>query len=267
FDFKTLELTMGVDYRFSDESILGVALSYIATDTDINSSSDYLDARGYGLTLYGMHYFSDQFYVDGMVNYGRNDYNQQRSVAYQLSNADVNQRFDSDYDGRQLFAEIGVGYQFTQGNLTFGPEARISYLDVQVNAFQESALDSHPGSAWAVAMDEQNLQSLVSSLGGRASYLFNQPWGTLEPQVELSWLHEFKDNNRLASGRFVEGAAVPDNIFQVFTDPVDKNYFRFSLGLLTRFNRGPSALIQYRTVLGYEHLDSHSIGAQLRWEF
>jgi outer membrane autotransporter protein len=267
FDFKTLELILGADYRFSDQSILGIALSYNATDTDMNSYGGSLDSRGYGLTLYGVHYLSDQLYVEGMVNYGRNDYDQQRNVAYQLSTVDVEQRFDSSYGGQQFFAEVGAGYQFTHGNLTFGPEVRLSYLDLQVDSFQERALNSNPGSAWAVAMDEQNLQSLVSSLGGRASYLLNQSWGTLEPQLELSWLHEFKDNNRWVSGRFVEGAVVPDNIFQIFMDPVDENYFRFSLGLLARFNRGPSALIQYRTLFDYENLETHSITTQLRWEF
>ena len=267
FDFKTLELTLGADYRFSDQSILGVALSYAATDTDMDNQSGSLDTRSYGLTLYGVHYLSDRFYVEGMVNYGRNDYDQQRNVAYQLQDADVKQHFDSSYSGQQFFAELGAGYQFTHGSLTFAPEARLSYLDVRVDPFQERALDSNPGSAWAVAVDEQNLQSLVSSLGGRVSYLLNQPWGTLEPQVELSWLHEFKNNNQWLIGRFVEGAAVPDNSFQIFTDPMDKNYFRFSLGFLARFKDGPSALIQYRTLLDYEHLETHSITTQLRWEF
>ena len=267
FDFKTLELILGADYRFSNQSILGVALSYNATDTDMDSNGGYLDSRGYGLTFYGVHYLSDQLYVEGMVNYGRNNYDQQRNVAYQLSNVDVQQRFDSSYGGQQFFADAGVGYQFTHGNLTLTPEARLSYLDVRVDPFQEHAFDSNPGSAWAVAVDEQNLQSLVSSLGGRASYLLNQSWGTLEPQIELSWLHEFKDNNQWLSGRFVEGAIVPDNIFQIFMDPMDKNYFRFSLGFLARFNQGPSALIQYRTVFNYENVETHSITTQLRWEF
>jgi len=267
FDFKTLELTLGTDYRFSDQSILGVALSYAATDTDMDNQSGSLDTRSYGLTLYGVHYLSDRFYVEGMVNYGRNDYDQQRNVAYQLPDADIKQHFDSNYSGRQFFVELGAGYQFTHGSLTFGPEARLSYLDVQVDPFQEHTFDSNPGSAWAVAVGEQNLQSLVSSFGGRASYLLNQPWGTLEPQVELSWLHEFKNNNQWLTGRFVEGAAVPDNSFQIFTDPMDKNYFRFSLGFLARFKDGPSALIQYRTLFDYEHLETHSITTQLRWEF
>jgi outer membrane autotransporter protein len=267
FDFRTIELTLGADYRFSDQFILGAALSYTAIDTDIDSSGGYLDTRGLGLTLYGVYYPADRFYIEGMVNYGRNDYDQRRNVAYELQGVDVKQGFDSSYEGRQVFADIGAGYQFTRGNLTFGPEAHLSYLDLDVDPFREQASNNNPGSGWAVAMDEQNLESLVFSLGGRASYLFDQSWGTLEPQVEFSWLHEFRDNSRIVSGRFVEGAAVPDNIFQVFTDPVDKNYFRFGLGLQARFDRGPSLLIQYRTLFDYEHLEMNTISTQLRWDF
>ena len=268
FDFRTLELTLGADYRFSDQFILGAALSYTSIDTDIDSNGGSLDTQGLGLTLYGVYYPSDRFYIEGMVNYGQNDYDQRRNVAYQLQNStDVNQRFDSSYEGHQFFADVGAGYQFTRGNLTFGPETHLSYLDLQVDPFQEQIPGNNPGSSWAVAIDKQNLESLVFSLGGKASYLLDQSWGTLEPQIELSWLHEFKDNNQVVNGRFVEGAVVPDNIFQIFTDPVDKNYFRFGLGLQARFDRGPSVLIQYRTLFDYKHLEMNTISTQLRWDF
>ena len=267
FDFRTGALTVGADYRFSDQVILGAAFSYSKIDTDIDSNGGYLDTRGYSLTLYGTYYPSDRFYIDGMVNYGWNDYDQQRNVVYQVQNTDVNQRFDSDYSGQQLFVDLGTGYEFTRGNLTFGPELRLSYLDVQVDPFQERANNNNPGSGLAVAIDQQDLQSLVLNLGGRASYLIDQSWGVLQPQVELSWLHEFNDDSRFVQGRFVEGAVVPDNLFQLVTDPVDKNYFMFSLGLSARFNRGPSALIQYRTLFDYANLEEHAITTQLRWEF
>ncbi|MBK8755310.1 MAG: tandem-95 repeat protein [Candidatus Competibacteraceae bacterium] len=267
FDFKTLALTVGADYRLSDQFVLGTAFSYTAINTDVDSSGGSLDTRGYGLTLYGTYYPSDQLYFDGMVNYGWNNYDQQRNVAYRLQNTDVKQRFDSSYGGQQFFVDLGVGYQFTHGNLTFGPEVRLSYLDVKVDSFQERAGNSNPGSAWAVAIDPQDLQSLVSTVGGRVSYLIDQPWGVLQPQLELSWLHEFNDDNRLVRGRFVEGAVVPDNLFQLATDPVDKNYFRLGLGLSARFNRGPSVLIQYRTLFDYTSLEEHAVTTELRWEF
>lgn len=58
-----------------------------------------------------------------------------------------------------------------------------------------------------------------------------------------------------------------DNSFLLTMDPVDTDYFKFSLGLVAHFNRGPSALVQYQTLPGYEDLASHAIMAQLRWEF
>jgi outer membrane autotransporter protein len=267
FKFNTIDLMLGADYRFSDRLILGAALSYTVVDTDIDRNGGYLDTRGYGLTLYGTYYPSDQIYVEGMINYGWNDYDQRRNLAYQLRDTEVNQRFDSSYNGRQVFAELGAGYEFTRGNLTFGPDVRLSYLDVRVDDFQERAANDNPGSAWAMAIDKQNLQSLVFSLGGRASYLIDQSWGLLQPQVEFSWLHELDDNNRTVKGRFVEGAVVPDNRFQLLSDPIDKNYFRLGLGLMARFNHGPSVLIQYRTLLDYDRMEQHSISTQLRWEF
>jgi len=267
FDFKTLALTVGADYRLNDQFVLGTAFSYTAIDTDVDSSGGALDTRGYGLTLYGTYYPTDQFYLDGMVNYGWNNYDQRRNVTYQLQNTDVKQSFDSSYGGQQFFVDLGVGYEFTSGNLTFGPEVRLSYLDVKVDPFQERAGNSNPGSAWAVAIDQQDLQSLVSTVSGRVSYLIDQPWGVLQPQIEFSWLHEFNDDNCVVIGRFVEGAAVPDNLFQLATDPVDKNYFRLGLGLSARFNRGPTVLLQYRTLFDYANLEEHAITTELRWEF
>ena len=267
YDFKSRELTLGADYRFTDQFVLGAALSHTAIDADMDEAGGYLDTRGYGVTLYGTYYPSDRFYFDGMVNYGWNDYDQRRNVIYRVQDVDVDQHFDSDYSGRQFFVDLGAGYQFARGNLSLGPEVRLSYLDVRVDAFEERAGGGGPGSAWAVEVEEQDLRSLVSSVGGRASYLIAQPWGTLQPQVEFGWLHEFNDDSRLVRGRFLEGAAVPDNLFQLAMDPVDKDYFRLGLGLSARFDRGPSALVQYRTLLGYRNLEDHAITTELRWEF
>ncbi len=267
FDFKAFALTVGIDYRFTDRLVLGTAASYVGNDNQYVSGSGSLDTHGYGLALYGTYYQSDNFYVDGILSYGWNDYDQQRSVNYSLPDTEVRQQFDSAYGGQQFFADIGTGYNFTRGALTFGPEVRLSYLNLRVDPFRERASNDDPGSAWALAIGEQDLQSLVSRLGGRVNYLIEQPWGVLQPQVGLNWLHEFKSNSRLVQGQFVEGANVPNNLFYLLVDPVDPNYFELSLGLTARFNKGPAAMLQYRTLLGYDHLDQNAITAQFRWEF
>ena len=65
---------------------------------------------------------------------------------------------------------------------------RLSYLDVQVDAFREKPRDSGPGSAWAVAIAEQNVQSLMAKVGGKLNYLIDQPWGSLQPRMDFSWV-------------------------------------------------------------------------------
>ena len=267
FDFKTFALTAGIDYRFTDQLVLGTAFSYVANDNQIDGNGGSLDAQGYSLTLYGTYYRSDNFYLDGIIDYGWDDYDQQRNVNYSLPDTSVRQRFNSDYGGQQFFVDVGAGYNFTRGDWTFGPEVRLSYLDVRVDPFQERANNGDSGSAWTVAIDEQNLQSLVSRVGGRVNYLIEQSWGVLQPQAELSWLHEFKSNNRVVRGQFVEGGIGPDNLFYLLTDPVDPDYFELSLGVVARFNKGPAALLQYRTLFGYDHLNQNAITAQIRWEF
>jgi outer membrane autotransporter protein len=89
----------------------------------------------------------------------------------------------------------------------------------------------------------------------------------LQPQLEFSWLHEFNDDLYFVRGQFVEGAPVVDNFFVLPMDPVDTDYFRLGVGVMARFNRGPSAWLQYRTFLGYDNLQEQGIMAQLRWEF
>ncbi|RUQ34638.1 MAG: tandem-95 repeat protein [Candidatus Competibacteraceae bacterium] len=266
FDFRTFALTVGTDYRFTDQFVLGSALSYVANDNDIDSNGGQLDTHGYSLTLYGTYFYDDRIYLDGMIDYGWNDYDQQRNVAYQLPDADIQQRFGSNYGGQQFFADLGVGYQFHRDQWTFNPEIRLSYLNLQVDSYQEHADADGPGSAWAVAIDEQKLQSLTSRLGGKINYLIDQPWGALQPQVEFNWLHEFKDNANSITGHFVEGATGPDSLFYLLTDTPTQNYFELGLGLSARFNKGPNFLIQYRTLLNYD-VQQNAITAQLRWEF
>ncbi|MCP5426212.1 MAG: tandem-95 repeat protein [Gammaproteobacteria bacterium] len=267
YDFETYGLTVGADYRFTDQWVGGAAFSYSSTGSDIDSHGGSLDSQGYTLTLYGTYYQSERFYLDGLINYGWMNYDQRRNVLYQLQDAAVNQSFDADYNGRQFYIDLGAGYEFGRGNLTYGPEIRLSYLDVQVDDYQEHANNNNAGSAWAVGVDDQDLESLTLTLGGQIGYLFSQSWGTLEPQVELKWLHEFKDNNRVVRGTFIEGAGVPDNFFELATDPVERDYFRFGIGVSAQFSGGASAVLRYRTLLDYNNLEDHTISAEFRWDF
>ena len=100
FEFDTQGITIGVDYRFTDRFILGGALGYSTTDTDIDANGGKLETDGFIGTLFGTYYSSDRIYIDGSISYGDNDYEQERRVSYSLSNsASVDQAWFADYSG------------------------------------------------------------------------------------------------------------------------------------------------------------------------
>ena len=79
FDFKTFGATVGADYRFTDNVVLGVAFNYLSTDIDFDSTSFVgspsgggIDTHSFGFAIYGTYYIANQFYVDGIVNFGCN---------------------------------------------------------------------------------------------------------------------------------------------------------------------------------------------------
>lgn len=80
FDFKSWELTLGADYQFTEQFALGAALSHSAIKNTIDSNSGALDSKGYSLSLYGIYHPTDNFYLNGIINYGWNDYDQQRML-------------------------------------------------------------------------------------------------------------------------------------------------------------------------------------------
>lgn len=85
------------------------------------ASGGSLDTQGYSLTLYGTYYRSDNFYLDGIIDYGWNDYDQQRNVNYRCRIPAVRQRFNSQYGGQQLFVDVGAGWRgpCSRGDRTF----------------------------------------------------------------------------------------------------------------------------------------------------
>lgn len=277
FDFDTQGVTAGLDYRFTDNFVLGGAVGYLNNDIDLDADGGELDADGYSFTLYSTYYHADKFYIDGSVTYGYNDYDQERNIRYTLpptansESAEVDQTMSADYDSDHWDLTLGAGYEFNWREWTFGPIGQLEYIDVDIDDYREQ--ESNPdadGSGWPVEIDSQDFESFTLSLGGQASYAWSQSWGVLVPQARFEWVHEFEDDPVVVTGRFIK-ATTDDEFgpvdFAFSADEPDENYFIVGAGLSAVLPRGKSLFVHYQTVLGFEDLDHHSVNAGLRWEF
>ena len=100
-----------------------------------------------------------------------------------------------------------AGYDFTARGFTFGPYARLNYLQANIDGFQEHIDDMNAGFGLGLAMQEQDVESLTWVLGGQGSYAFSTGFGVLVPQVRFEWEHEFLNNQRKITGAFVSDPA------------------------------------------------------------
>ncbi|PWT92014.1 MAG: hypothetical protein C5B54_04225, partial [Acidobacteria bacterium] len=283
FDFTSLGATFGADYRFTDNFILGIALSYMSTSADFdkfnilhNPAGGGVDARSFSVSLYGTYYVLEKFYVDGILGFGWNDYDIDRKIIYSIPATDrvgrpipgittVNQTAHGSPNGHQFSFSVGAGYDFNMGGFTFGPLARIEYIKLNIDGYREKINNTGNGFGLALVFDDQDVDSLLSVLGGQASYAISTGIGVLLPQVRFEWRHEFKNDSRIIRARFVsDPTRTPLNLA---TDAPDRNYFAIGIGTSMTFRGGASAFVYYEPVLGLAHVAAHNVVLGARWEF
>lgn len=283
FDFETLGVTLGVDYRVTNNVVLGVAFGYISADADLDASGGSVDTQGVTASLYGTYYLANAFYVDGIASAGWNDYDVDRTIRYSLPSTDINgiptggtttvdQTATADTDGTQYALSVGAGYDFTRGGLTFGPFVRVNYLRLDIDGYREEIDNTQPGFGLALDIDDQDVESLTTVLGGQASFAISVPWGVILPQVRLTWEHEFKNDSRTLTAKFVDDPGGDPNAdggrtpIRFATDKPDRNFVNLGVGLSAVFARGRSAFLLYETVLGLDDVTAHNIVLGIRIE-
>ncbi|MBK6974510.1 MAG: autotransporter outer membrane beta-barrel domain-containing protein [Sterolibacteriaceae bacterium] len=262
FDFSDYGLTGGVDYRFTDALVAGVALSYSKTKADFDNSLGDVKSDDRGISLYGS-YNQGGYYVDGHLGFAKIDFDTARRIVV-VSTTTV-AGFDTVARGSpsadQLTGSIGGGYDMVNGDLTISPFARLNYLRLKTDAFTEE--ESKSGLGLDVA--GRKVTSLISALGVSLTKAISTGSGVISPYAGLEWNHEFRNN---ADGIVAKYANDPFNTsFTIPTASPDRNYFTLRAGLTGTFANGIAAFVNLESVLGLADTKSHSLTGGVRVEF
>jgi outer membrane lipase/esterase len=256
FDFKTKGLTAGVDYRFSDQFILGGALGYVRNDTDFQGSRGSMSVNGHTLSLYSTYYYSEAIYLDAIASIGLNSFDNSRKMSFSSFSGEAS----GDTTGTEYSLSVGGGYDYYKDALSFGPYGRINYIQADIDSYTEKS-----AVGLGLNFDGQSVTSLNSQVGGKASYAISTSRGVFMPHVSFEWAHEFNNDSRHINASFVNDPA--GTIFKLSTDDPDRDYFKLGTGLSATLGNGKSAFIYYETLLGQEDVTQHAISAGGRFEF
>lgn len=277
YNFDTAGLTFGMDYRFSDELVAGIAVGYADTNTDLGVDDGDVDTQGYSISLYGTWFQADRFYLAGSLGYGSNDYDQRRILRYNLgSNSgnsvmNVEQTLGADYDGSQYSATLGAGWGFNKDGWTFGPTLRVAYVTVDIDAYNETLLSSNVNFGanavgWAVRIEDQSYSSLQPSVGFEVSKAVSRGWGVMIPQGYVDIVSELEDGPKVITGRFL-GDTLPGNNFSLQTDDFEETFARAGLGVGFVLPNNKSAFVTVDADIGRDVLTTYYINAGFRWQF
>ncbi len=223
-----------------------------------------MEADGWNLTFYGTHY-GDNYYVDGLVGYGQSDYDLNRRIFYQPGLGASNplpgardRTAKADTDSDEFAVSVGGGYSFSGGAFSYGPFARLEYVTVDIDGYEETGAQG-----LNLRVEDQDIDSFQSVLGGEVSYAVSTGFGVLVPQARLGWVHEFADDDRRIKATYVNDP----NQFQLVaeTDAPDRDYGTLLLGLSGVFQGGAQAFFAYETVLGLRDIEEHlfTIGGRI----
>ena len=261
YEISTEGLSAGIDYRMDDRWVVGAALGYLRSDSDVEQDQGSFDLEGTSLTLYTT-YYRESFYVDGVLSFGQNSYDIERVVELPRNLNGVT-RFVAagEPDSDQVAAHLGVGYDFLIGNaLTLGGFVRGSWVQSTIEAYQERG-----ALFFDLAFEEQETESLLGELGLEISRPFSLSWGVVQPQLRVTYLHEFEDGVQLLRARF---AIDPSRrTFVIESDAQDQDFFNLALGVTLTLPRSWASYFQYDTDLERDDLDVYTLSGGFRFQF
>jgi outer membrane autotransporter protein len=248
YNFTTGGVSVGLDYRITDQLAIGLFGDYSHTWTSLNPSG-HIDVDSGRGGVYAT-WFSHGFYVNGAIYGGHNNYDSGRDGLGGLANGST--------EGSEWSTFIGGGYDFHLAQLTVGPIASLQYTEVGIDSFDEKGslapLDIHSGSA----------ESLRSDAGFRAFYQWQIGKLVVEPSLKAAWEHEYKYSALPITASF---AGIPGPSATFFGPSEGHDSAVVSAGVSVEVTPAITTYVDYDGQLGRGNYDSNAVTGGVRISF
>jgi outer membrane lipase/esterase len=268
YNLNTHGVTAGIDYRFTDNFLLGAAFGYNNATSAYYSNLGKLETNGYTGAVYGSFFTDRGFFVDGIFSGSHVDYASIRRIQYSLASEArlnntpggvINTNAFGSNQGDEFNVAMTTGNNFNFGGLTVTPQIRVDYTTSQVDA-----LDEQGGLGWALHVNQQQFESLQTAPGLQLAYAISLPWAVIVPMARAEYIHEFKNSSRNISAYYIQDPS--QNRFNILTDKPDRDYIVASAGVSAQFAHGISAFVNYDTVQANYYVNNHNFTGGVRME-
>ena len=230
-EFTTSGMTFGVDRRFQRDLAAGLAIGFMRDNTSIGTDGSSNKARAATFSLYGSYLPSRNTFVDGLIGFGRLNFESRRAIA---ANGNV---ASADRDGTQYFASIAGGYEKRDNGVLWSPYARMDYASNKL----DQATEANAG-PYALTYGSFTQPSLQGVVGARVETVHRTDFGGAAPRARLEFRHEFQANRDSS----VAYADLPGTRYALVSAQTLRNAIVASVGSDFQFKRGLTVGIDYQ---------------------
>ena len=176
-EIESQSLAFGFDRKLNNNNLLGFAIQYGQSDTDIGTSGTGIDSKNYNLSLYQTRPLNDDNFIEGLIGVG--------IIEKDLTRKSGSNTLTGSRDGAQIFGSINYGKTIDKGDFNLTPIARVDLGYTELDAYTETGTD-------ALSYDKQTVESGMVSLGLEFNDIINfsnssfKPFGLVEYGLDFS---------------------------------------------------------------------------------
>lgn len=253
-NFESGGVFVGADYQWNEHITTGLFLGYQGTYSKYTNGG--LNKINTGLFGGYVTYESGGFYSDAILTGGYSNYSTRRSIDFSV----IDRTATGNFDGIQLSTYLDVGYDWKIGNFTLGPILAGQYTYVGLSPFTEQGAGS-----LNLQVDQQNINSLRSSVGGRVAYTWNvSKKVSLIPELRMFWQHEFLENSRNMDASLDSGNVAG---FGFNTSAPERDSVFAGAGVIAQLGSDWSASCYYNVDFGRQNYFAQMVSVGLEWRF
>ena len=176
-EIESQSLAFGFDRKLNNNNLLGFAIQYGQSDTDVGTNGTGIDSKNYNLSLYQTRPLNDDNFIEGLIGVG--------IIEKDLTRKSGSNTLTGSRDGAQIFGSINYGKTIDKGDFNLTPIARVDLGYTELDAYTETGTD-------ALSYDKQTVENGRVSLGLEFNDIIKfsnssfKPFGLVEYGLDFS---------------------------------------------------------------------------------
>ena len=177
----TSAITIGADRRADNNRMVGLAVRLGNDDIGISDAKSSLDLDTVNLTLYESRLHGKDKFIDSLIGVGVFKTDIVNAVGFSST--------EGERDGKQIFGSFKIRETFKKDKLNFTPNIKIDLGFTSLSDYNEDG-DAN------LKFDEQNIGTIITSVGGAVDNIINYRSGTFNPFLEIDYYADISPSSQ-----------------------------------------------------------------------